>query len=205
MEYAVSSLAVWPLYYLQYMQLSPCSTVISVFTHTIAFHSIVGHVWYCNVSDRVHISYTEDMILRSKQVSSYIDMYVCMCNMPHTSSRSEEAKDIASQMIGHQLHTKQTGAVGRPCRKVCTIISKHSCFGQVLFTHLQYVQLCTVSLKMFFTLCVVCAGVGVREARAGERVLLCSGHGQIFHGKNQPSYVYVHVCKCLVVSSLSAP
>ena len=149
------------------------------------------------MSDRVHISYTEDMILGSKQVSSYIDMYVCMCNMPHTSSRSEEAKDIASQMIGHQLHTKQTGAVGRPCRKVCTIISKHSCFGQVLFTHLQYVQLCTVCLKMFFTLCVVRAGVGVREARAGERVLLCSGHGQIFHGKNQPSYVYVHVlCNC---------
>ena len=62
-----------------------------------------------------------------------------------------------------------------------------------------------------FSVCVH-AGVGVREARAGERVLLCSGHGQIFHGKYRPSYQYVcmYVCMyvtatCLVVSSLSAP
>lgn len=32
--------------------------------------------------------------------------------------RPDEAKEIASQMIGHQLHTKQTGTIGRPCTKV---------------------------------------------------------------------------------------
>ena len=34
------------------------------------------------------------------------------------SCRPEEVEDIASKMIGKNLYTIQTGAVGRPCNEV---------------------------------------------------------------------------------------
>ena len=42
----------------------------------------------------------------------------------HLFCSPDEAKDMASQMIGHQLHTKQTGTIGRPCEKASACVHR---------------------------------------------------------------------------------
>lgn len=58
------------------------------------------------------------MVLTSEIVVNVICSFM-MLN--YFTFRADEAKDIASKMIGHKLFTKQTGSEGRICKKVMVV------------------------------------------------------------------------------------
>lgn len=65
----------------------------------------------------------------------------------------EEAKSIASQMLGHRLVTKQTGSVGRPCSKVFIVEPveyKREFYLAILLDRQTQVKIGLVSLSYNF-------------------------------------------------------
>jgi succinyl-CoA synthetase beta subunit len=70
-----------------------------------------------------------------KMTYSYVLLFVCeyrwsLCSI----SRPNEAKDIASKMLGHRLYTKQTGREGKPVSKLIMC--------EKLFTRREYYFAC---------------------------------------------------------------
>lgn len=47
-------------------------------------------------------------------------------------NRPEQAQKLAEQMIGHKLITKQTGAGGRPCNAVSSLLWIFLCYSFLL-------------------------------------------------------------------------
>ena len=83
-----------------------------------------------------------------------------MCVFP-LCSRAEEARDIASQMIGHQLHTKQTGTVGRPCQRVHTYIQQYAHEYNYILRIRTYIHFSLLTLVPMVCITVVCVCVCV--------------------------------------------